>query len=358
MSLDEVLEKLFNEDVLVKTPTLISITLAILLLIILPIEAYIKDVLPLWYIRFPIYIILILSWWIFWYLKRTQLPETPDGKIGIVMAITTKDEKCKIRLDDDFIAEFKRQIRESDLHNLIHVVQTKNYQAERLKPILEEQESSAEVSPKWTNVQKKIKGHLYIWGTLKDRNPPNNNFILDYNVLVAHDKFEEKLKRELSSDIKQFWLQQFRIEEANEIEGFLDSATQYYLVAKYLIGYAALYSGANEAAFILHKSLEGELIQKTIPNRTDLLNRTKKHLSTEHFLFAYLSAVQGKSIKEIEYHLKNCLDYNAENGDAYIFKARLELPTKEIQIPLFSQFILQRSLVRPMMELGDIVKHS
>jgi len=242
------------------------------------------------------------------------------------MAITTENEKGRTRLENDFVAEFKRQIKESGLHNLIHVVQTKNYQAERLNPILEEQESTAEVNKRWIKVQKKNKGHLYVWGTLKERG--KINYILHYDPLVAHEKFEERLKQELSADLKQFWLKQFRIEESNEIEGFLNSATQYYLVAKYLIGYAALYSGANEAAFVLHKSLEDELAQKTIPNRTDLLNRTKKHLSTEHFLFAYFSALQGKPIKEIEHYLKTCIDYNPENADAYIFKARLEFTHK------------------------------
>ncbi len=66
-----------------------------------------------------------------------------------MIAITTKVEKCRTRLEDDFVAEFKRQIKESSLYNLIHVVQTKNYQANRLKPILEEQESSAEVTKRW-----------------------------------------------------------------------------------------------------------------------------------------------------------------------------------------------------------------
>lgn len=283
---------------------------------------------PYWYLRLTIYIFLILSWCLFWFFKRNQLPETPEGKIGIVMAITTKDEKCKTRLEDDFISEFRKQIKESGLQNLFYVVQTKNYQAERLKPILEEQEAASDGSPKWIDIQKKIKGHLYIWGTLKERNQGKSNFVLDYSVLVGHGQFEERLKRELSSDIKQFWLQQFRIEETNEIEGFVDSAKQYYQVVKYLLGYAALYSGANEIAFVLHKSLEDDLNQRNDTNSVKLLSRTKHQLSTEHFIFAYLSAFQSKSLREIELHIKNCLVYNPENADAYIFKARLEFTHK------------------------------
>lgn len=328
MSFEEILDKLFNEDTLVQKTTLISIIVAIFTIVILPTESYLKEEIPFWYIRFPVYIFLVLIWVLFWYFKQNELPETPEAKIGIVMAITTKSEKCRTRLEDDFIAEFKKQIRESELHNLIYIVQTKDYQAERLKPILEEQESSSESSAKWINIQKKIKGHIYIWGTLKERNQEKNNFVLDYNVYVEHDQFEERLKKELSSDIKQFWLQQFRIEETNEIDGFLESAKQYYQVVKYLLGYAALYSGANEIAFVLHKSLEDDLIQRNDTNSVKLLSRTKHQLSTEHFIFAYLSASQGKPLREIEFHLKNCLIYNPENADAYIFKARLEFTHK------------------------------
>ncbi|MEO6590235.1 MAG: hypothetical protein ABIP06_13130 [Pyrinomonadaceae bacterium] len=176
--------------------------------------------------------------------------------------------------------------------------------------------------------RKKIKGHLYIWGTLKERNQEKNNFVLDYSVLVAHNEFEERLKRELSSDIKQFWLQQFRIEETNEIEGFLESAKQYYSVVKYLIGYAALYSGANDVAFVLHKSLEDELNQREDINSVKLLKRTKHQLSAEYFIFAYLATRQGKSLREIESYLKQCLESDAENANAYIFKARLEFTHK------------------------------
>jgi hypothetical protein len=328
MSFEQIPEKLYNEDNLVKIPTLILVILAILIVLVLPVELFLKDVLSQWYIRFAIYFISILSWIIFWTYKRFQLPETPKGKIGIVMAITTKDEKCRTRLDDDFITEFKRQIKESGLQSIIHVVQTKNYQAERLKPILEEQESSSEIIKKWGKIQPKIKGHLYVWGTLKERKQEKNNYVLDYNALVAHDEFEAKLKQELSSDLKQFWLKQFRIEETNEIDGFLDSANQYYLVAKYLIGYSALYSGAYKAAFVLHKSLENDLAKISIPNKEELIAKTRKHISTEHFLFAYINQLEGKNSKEIEAHLHLCLTYNPENADAYVFKALFEFLNK------------------------------
>ncbi|MEO6590236.1 MAG: hypothetical protein ABIP06_13135 [Pyrinomonadaceae bacterium] len=168
MSLIEFLEeRIFNEEILVKKTTLVTAIIGIFTFIIIPAEVYLKDQIPYWYLRFSIYIFLVLFWCLFWSFKRNQLPKTPEGKIGIVMAITTKDEKCKTRLEDDFISEFRKQIKESGLQNLFYVVQTKNYQAERLKPILEEQEVSSDGSPKWIDVQKKNKRSSLHLGNFK-----------------------------------------------------------------------------------------------------------------------------------------------------------------------------------------------
>ena len=129
--------------------------------------------------RILVYVILILGWYTYWQLIRVIIKKNKKNKIGIVICITTENNKQKIRLKNDFIKRLWELIFAHKLGNLINIVEMSEFHTKRVWDLffkhdnLSKEEKSTKskhpINLKWRKLSKIIGGHFYVWGSIKER---------------------------------------------------------------------------------------------------------------------------------------------------------------------------------------------
>ncbi len=326
--MSDVVDKLLDEETIVK-PIFYWVILFVLISGCLGVEGVASGLVSTWWIRVLVYIAICGAWTFYWLKKRFELPNNPIGRVGIIIAVETEDEdkNCRNRLAD-FTNAFRRQIADSKMEVLINVFETKNYQAKRLIPILSDENAAARqdnADPKRSSlmklqrINKKVNGHLYIYGRLSEREQ-GTKYVIDFDAFFEQS-FSTDIKKRLSDDYSLLWSKRRLIDTNNEINEFVDSAQHYYLTAKYIIGYVAFYSGNAEVALFLHSSLRDDIKKLNSPVDTvNLLPKLERILSTEFFAVAYINFLRGK-LDQVPILLRASLHNDPENADAYMLAA-------------------------------------
>src|SRR5438128_2923661 len=135
--MEKLWEWMYDEDRLVTSPALLIGMISIAGSIV-AIDNLVKDLITNGVKRrLAIYFAMEILWVGFWLYKRQALPRVKKGKIGIIIALSTENNKDKIRLKRDFVKALNQLLTESRLDTLIDIVLLKNYQAERLVPNLQ-----------------------------------------------------------------------------------------------------------------------------------------------------------------------------------------------------------------------------
>jgi hypothetical protein len=112
---------------------------------------------------------------------RSSQERRPSNSSGYILAITTENNKEKIRLTRDLAARLKSLISANQLDDMVNVVVLKNHQAERIIPVIamytnktsvaRQQQNRIEVEPKlfnaWNRIKLRIRGHFYVYGQSK-----------------------------------------------------------------------------------------------------------------------------------------------------------------------------------------------
>lgn len=290
--------------------------------------------------RFLIYLLLELFWLAYWYHERYKLPVTKKGKIGIVLSLRTESNKTKIRLKEDFVRRLNELILSNQLGNIIDIVLLKNHQAERLEPLFDKVAGEAAIAntnrldpaiiKEWNDLRKKIRGHFFVWGAIKERD--EGTYYVETNGLVTHSPIPGQLRKAFSEDATSIWGHQFSFAKKAEYRGFLFSAEYLFIEAKYIIGIAAFISGDLQTAFRLHESLPNDLQQiRFNPNYERIRKRLTHLLAEEHALFARYESDSAKAAQ----HLDKAFQWDPHNYTAHLLRAINEFanernPTKAL----------------------------
>jgi len=281
---------------------------------------------------------------IVWIIIHSHFPSNLNNKIGIIICVDAESEKQKIRLKKDFVNNLKTLLKTNGLFDLFHTVVLKDYQAERAIKIIDEYNnkkseiirknqiniSNIKKPPKeirkWKKFDKKVRGHFYIWGNIKERYDIDKKYFIETNALVKHVPISFSKSDEIRDSLNNIYGRLIVFDERVEFAGFHLTADIVYLSARYIIGIASLYSYDPFTALTLHKGLDKEIENRFKPlpqNLLKVLEHLKVLLSKEYYLIAFIKYKIYKDIRGAKEFIEQSLSVNPKNYDALIFKSLL-----------------------------------
>jgi hypothetical protein len=85
-----------------------------------------------------IYVVILTAWTIFWMIIRNRYPRNKKGYIGIIISITTENDKQKLRLRNDFIKRLDQQIKSNNIDILINLIYIPDNKTSKINKVLDE----------------------------------------------------------------------------------------------------------------------------------------------------------------------------------------------------------------------------
>lgn len=290
-------------------------------------------------VRGYIYLGIILLWSFFWLYKRYGFPKNKKDNVGIIICIRTENDKQKIRLKNDFVRRINESIAQNNLASVINVILLNNYQADLLAGILYNYSKKIEeirksgIAPekvsqdvrKWLKAQKKINGHFFVWGNVKERQDEENKYFFDLEALVIHNPINIALQKEIANDFLTVWYKKISFQEKIEFKGFILTADLVYIAIKYIIGIAALFSGDPFLAINLHANLEGDFskFNPLPPNLQKIKNKLSNIIAEENLIIARRHYFNNNLVEAKKY-IDESFKYLKENYSGYLLKAIID----------------------------------
>lgn len=290
-------------------------------------------------IRGYIYLGIILLWFVFWFYKRNYFPRNKKNNVGIIICIKTENDKQRIRLKNDFVKRLNELIAQNDLSSIINVILLNHHQAELLAGILDnyskkineirKNESIPKKMPKeikkWFEVQKKIGGHFFVWGSIKKRQDQENKYFLDLEALVIHNPINQVLQKEITNDFLTVWYKKISFQEKIEFTGFTLTADLIYIAIKYITGIAALISRDPFLALKLHTNLKADFskFNPLPPNLQKIKTKLTNILAEENFLIAKWFYFKN-NLEKTKKYLKESFNVLKENYGGLLLRAIIE----------------------------------
>lgn len=294
----------------------------------------------------PFWAIIVLAiiiglWTITWLIIRASLPRNTKNKIGIILSISTEDDKQKLRIKNDFLNRLKSQTKQNgldDLINFVHIGSTKTQNVNmtlteytrRSKFKDEYVRDAADSTKSFLNMKKKIRGHFYIWGGIKQRMDGENKYYLDLDGLVIHSPLHDPIKAKLSSEFNLVWTRSINFMEKIEFKGFLLSADLIFIAIEYIIGLAAYFSGDIILAEKLHSKLESNLPKgiDQLPNIKHIRDSLSELIPIECNLAAVIQMRKNDMPKAEEYLNKSFQRLPERNYSALITLSVIQFSNK------------------------------
>lgn len=336
--MDRFTELLDDEDKFVKPLTLI-LGLGALIAFLITINGFLLLLRPTWKLRqLPADLVVLAGWIALWSYKKYRLPENKGG-VGIVIALTTENDKEKTRVKTDLLRRFEELIGVDQLQEWVTIIPLSNHQAKKVIPILKAYSeatsltSSRTPDPKlekrWLKIRNTIKGNLYVFGHVTERQAGENTYFLDTNALVVHMPLVNEMRKQLSQDFLDVWSHQVTFLEKIEKMGFEFTATYWYTAAQYMIGCAAFAYNDIWTALKLHEAVKNKLdVLRFRPTFERTQKRLNYLLSAEHSIIANTFQLSG-DLARMKEHLGECLAIDPKHYSGHLLKAITEFLYEE-----------------------------
>lgn len=306
--------------------------LIIIIILIINIDDFVTKYTSSQVFRILGYTLLIFGWYIYWQLNRVVIKKNKKNKIGIVVSIKTENNKQKIRLKNDFIKRLKDLINIHELNELINIVELNEFQTEKVYQILYDVstlrktdksiQSKNPINKRWKKVLRKINGHFYLWGSIKERKDVKLKYIFEIGGRVVHEPLKLNVSNPIEEAFKYVWIKKVMFEESREALGFQFTADFLMLPVSYIIGIAAFISRDPFSALKIHEGLI-QNINKFNPlpsNIKKMKNELMIYLSDECQVIARNYQLQINSEKAWKY-LRKALYYDPNNYEGLLLKS-------------------------------------
>ena len=185
-----------------------------------------------------------------WFVS-TRLPDTPAGRIGILIAIDCETKRERQRLKADFVKALRDEMMRGN-HQQYIVHELSEYRSRKIG-------SHEDAMP----LVKRTGSHLMVYGRCKVRTHKNQpTYILELNACVRHSPVELEISRQFSKDIDLAFPRKALIPETEELRGFELAKDLVGVASRFILGIASLISGNPVSAFDLHYGVWTELKKK------------------------------------------------------------------------------------------------
>ena len=283
-------------------------------------------------IRVLVFVFSSLIWTTVWWVLRNRFPENESDKIGIIVSIEAENEGQKQRIKSDLVKEIRNLLIQHNLSDMFEIVILNEHQSAVASPIFSRYSLKKDKNPNskevksWEKIHRKIRGHFYIWGTIKQRMDQENKYFLSLNGLVTHRPIPEAESTHLSKEFRDVLPRNISFYEKIEFHGFKFSAKITYLAARYIIGLAALHSGDPFTAFKLHNGLDTEFKKiNPLPKEFQAIcGKTVKCLAFELFQQARVFFSIENDLEKAAEYIDKALEIDPNSYDALVFKSLTE----------------------------------
>lgn len=324
-----------DEDKLVKRSTLF-VGIIVGIIVLLTANAAVVVVVPQWRLRqFPVDLLVIGVWIGFWFFNHNRLPKNKTTKVGIVVVLSTENQKEKVRYKNDLVRRLGELIFADKLQKWVTIIPVTNHQAMKIIPVINAHadaiasKDSSNITPKlekdWQRIRETINGHFYIYGSVSERGGEEENaYYLNTHAFVVHPPLTPELQRRLSTSFSDIWVREFNFLEKIEKVGFDFTATYWYTGAQYMVGFAALASGDISTALRLHEATQNKIdVLKIKPTFARTQKQLNNCLGAEYALTAAEYERKGDFQTAREY-INKCSKIDPTNYTAYLLTARIE----------------------------------
>lgn len=273
------------------------------------------------FIGYPIrpflYSLLLILWIGYWGFNRFYLPKNKKESIGIVIAIYSENKKERQKLKADFISKLKNDFKQEGMLDFSNIIFLKNHFAQEIN-------ESNNPQKKLEKINKKVRGHFYIWGNVKKRTDGDKGekYFINFQGYVVHKPISQVLSREISIDFSKVLPREVNFLENRSFKGFEASAQIVHLAAKYIIGIAAFVSNDPLLALKLHDGLREKFnVFRPLPlHLQDIRNRIPILISDESIWIAKWHLKENRTDMARNFLKKSILE-NENNYGAWLFKA-------------------------------------
>ena len=254
-----------------------------------------------------IYIITVLIILAIWFIQR-RLPKTRRGKIGFLVCIYCKPEQERERVKEDFIITLRRLIKGGSLGNSFDFINLSQHKALNVK----DEDDAREL-------RRKCKAHFVLWGRVRKRPLDGEwHYLTELAGLVHHIPVIKPISLQFAKEFTELLPNRIKFPEKNEWGVFEFTSNWVDLVARYIIGTAAMLSYDFEYATQLYSDLEKRLkqydpkipiiskIEKKLPKRYSEISLSKATI-------AHLKWQKNKQQIHVE-EMGNYLDEIDENS--------------------------------------------
>lgn len=286
------------------------------------------------YINYPwlflfVWMFLILSILITWIFNRTVFPKGSKEKINLIIGITTEDESQKIRITKDTAEQINNLLSKHGLSNRYEVKVLHNYLSKKLSEIIRLYGESrkagltdSEDLRKFNAVSDHMRAKFFVFGNLIKRDSPNGKYFLSIEALIKHAVPTQEQGKILQNEFNQLWLNEIKILESDELNGFRSNAEHLFFTSSFMLGLAT---------FVDNQFLEGikiwEQLEKYINDKKDLALHFPKIIqlkSISYFLQSRLDYFSGNMERSIELREK-VLAITSNDYDSHLTQAIKEV---------------------------------
>lgn len=309
----------------------------VIALIFAPLDSFFDNLITNPNLRFIIYGIIALLWTGYWLSANYLWPRSPKNKVGIVICISTENDKQKIRIKNDFVKRLNELLIHNNLADQINLLLIPSNKTERLLSISQKYareraslmskgidylENPSRDIVRWSNVRKRIRGNFFILGTIKERMESDNRYFLELDSIVTHAPLNPAKESIIKKELMNIWSKKISFKEQFEFKGFLFSADYIYFGVKYITGIAAFFSGDPFLAVKLHCNLESEIsnYKPLPPNLKSIRYKLRELLSEEYLSIARWHEFNGND-KETKEFLSKAEKVKPDSYNIYIFKS-------------------------------------
>jgi len=239
---------------------IISILMAVCLVLFLSNQLH-EISLPQMVLAIIVILILVTSWY---YYRR--LPTAKKGTIGFAISIATEKQEEHEKIARDLIDTLKGLLVNSKYKYPFSFVIFPEHYANKL--------DNREVARKYMNL---ARCHFMIYGRVRTRMvAKKETYLLETTGVVSHRPLPVEVSEMMGKEFAEIFPKKLQIPKDDDVLPFELTSEWISVVAKYMIGYAAQFSGDLDYAETLLEDVERELWQnkKNIP----ALNKIKSGL--------------------------------------------------------------------------------
>jgi hypothetical protein len=332
----DILKDLFNKH---KYSPLGFVTgvLLIILTIIVPIDSFLEKGIHCYYIRCIFYFLIIITWLIIWYKAKEFYPKNEKNKIGIIVSITTENDKQKIRIKNDFIKGMIDIAKKNNYGDMLKVICIEDIKAKKANEIIDRYILSYQNAIKSNSVAKyysskpnllfdkflkKTKGHLYIYGAIKERQDEGNKYYLSIDAYIRHRPIDINISNHISKDFQVIFPKEISFYEKLESKGFQFASDVVFLASRYMIGVAAMISYDPFSAYTIHRGLQLDL-QKYNPQPPNIKYISEKlsNIIADELLQQSKYYYFKKDYDTAKRLIEEAIKIDITNYNVYIFKS-------------------------------------